>query len=105
MEQVKLALEQNKKMILLDTRTTSEWQKAHIPGAIPIPYYISEREVSKGLPKDDTWIIAYCGCPHAASDKVIDMLRKKGYQNTAVIDEGFFIWLQSGYPIKSGQAK
>lgn len=103
MEQVAKALKDKNRIVLLDTRTTSEWHNAHIPGAIPIPYYISEDKVAKGLPKDDTWIIAYCSCPHAASDKVINMLRKQGFKNTAVIDEGFFNWINAGYPIIGGR--
>ena len=90
-------------MVILDTRTSSEWHNAHIPGAIPMPYYISENKVAKHLPKDGTWIIAYCACPHAASDKIIDMLRKKGYNNTAVIDEGFFGWINAGHPVTAGE--
>ena len=103
MEQVKQALEKGNRMVLLDTRTSSEWHNAHIPGAVPMPYYISEEEVDKGLPKDGTWIVAYCSCPHAASDKIIDMLRKKGYKRTAVIDEGFFKWIHAGYPVTGGK--
>ena len=105
MKQVMAAMEKQEKMIILDTRTSSEWHNAHIPGAIPIPYYISEKEVDKNLPNDGTWIIAYCACPHAASDKIIDMLRQKGYKNTAVIDEGFFNWINAGYPVTGGKLK
>ena len=105
MEQVAKALKEKNKIVILDTRTSSEWHNAHIPGAIPIPYYIGEDKVAEGLPNDDTWIIAYCSCPHAASDKIINMLRKKGYKNTAVIDEGFFNWINTGYPIIGGQPK
>ena len=103
MQEVFEAIQSKKRLIILDTRTTSEWHNAHIPGAIPMPYYISEEEVDKGLPKDKTWIIAYCSCPHAASDKIINMLRKKGYKNTAVIDEGFFGWINNGFPIRAGE--
>ena len=105
MKQVLKALEEKNRLVLLDTRTTSEWHNAHIPGAIPMPYYISEDEVDKDLPKDGTWIIAYCACPHAASDKIIDMLRRKGFENTAVIDEGFFKWLDAQYPVTAGQMR
>ena len=105
MDQVLNALNDKKRMVILDTRTSSEWHNAHIPGAIPMPYYISEMEVDKDLPKDGTWIIAYCACPHAASDKIINMLRKKGFENTAVIDEGFFKWLDAQYPITAGQMR
>lgn len=103
MKQVMQALKDKKRLVILDTRTSSEWHNAHIPGAIPIPYYISEQEVDKGLPNDETWIIAYCSCPHAASDKIINMLRKKGFKHTAVIDEGFFKWIGAGYPVIGGQ--
>ncbi len=103
MKEVLDAMVSKKRMIILDTRTTSEWQNAHLPGAIPIPYYITEEEIGKGLPNDKTWIIAYCSCPHAASDKIINMLRKKGYKNTAVIDEGFFGWINSGFPLMAGE--
>ncbi len=105
MAQVLEAINEKKRLVILDTRTTSEWHNAHIPGAIPIPYYISEEEVDKDLPNDGTWIIAYCACPHAASDKIINMLRKKGFENTAVIDEGFFKWLDAQYPITAGQMR
>lgn len=105
MAQVLKALQEKNRLIILDTRTTSEWHNAHIPGAIPIPYYISEEKVDKDLPNDGTWIIAYCACPHAASDKIINMLRKKGYENTAVIDEGFFKWLDAKYPVTAGQTR
>ena len=33
------AIQDKKKMVLLDTRVTSVWQRAHIEGAIPFPYY------------------------------------------------------------------
>lgn len=103
MAQVLEALQKKSRLVLLDTRTSSEWHNAHIPGAIPIPYYVSEEEVDRGLPRDDTWIIAYCSCPHAASDKIIDMLRQKGFSKTAVIDEGFFKWINAGYPVTGGK--
>ena len=105
MKQVLEALNSKKRLVILDTRTTSEWHNAHIPGAIPIPYYISEEDVDKDLPKDKTWIIAYCSCPHAASDKIINMLRKKGYKYTAVIDEGFFGWINKSYPVTAGMTQ
>jgi cytochrome c oxidase cbb3-type subunit 3 len=103
MKQVAEALKNKNKMVILDTRTSSEWHNAHIPGAVPVPYYISENEVAKDLPKDDTWIIAYCSCPHAASDKIINMLRSQGFKHTAVIDEGFFNWINAGYPVMGGK--
>ncbi len=101
---VKTALDRGAKLVLLDARPTSDWLNSHIPGALPVPYYDPDRMTAK-LPKDGTWIVAYCGCPHAASGKVMDALREHGYPKTAVIDEGIFEWIRRGYPITYGRAQ
>jgi cytochrome c oxidase cbb3-type subunit III len=41
--------------------------------------------------------VAYCACPHHASGEVVDALRAKKYQNTAVLDEGILFWRDKGY--------
>ena len=49
---------------------------------------------------DDTFIVAYCACPHAASGHVVDALRERGYRNTAVLDEGILVWRELGHPVE-----
>jgi rhodanese-related sulfurtransferase len=61
--------------------------------------------MSAKLPKDGTWIISYCGCPHAASGHVMDNLRQHGFPRTAVLDEGIFEWIRRGYPITFGRTQ
>lgn len=92
------ALKENKKMVLLDTRVTSVWQRAHIEGSIPLPYYTDLDEVVKDLPTD-VQIIGYCSCPRAAAVYTINKLRQKGFNNTAVLWEGIFGWMKQGYPV------
>jgi mono/diheme cytochrome c family protein/rhodanese-related sulfurtransferase len=99
--QVEQALASKARLIVLDARTTSDWLIERIPGALPVPYYEIAPIVER-LPRDGTWILAYCGCPHAASGQVIDALREAGFENTAVIDEGIFHWIEQGYPTESG---
>ena len=100
-DKVKAALDRGARMVLLDARATSDWMLAHIPGALPMPYYDVDTMVSS-LPRDDTFIIAYCSCPHAASGQVITELRSRGFQHTAVLDEGIFVWMERGYPVTTG---
>ena len=50
------------------------------------------------LPKD-VQIVAYCSCPRAAADSVINKLRERGYSKTAVLYEGIFGWMNLGYPV------
>ena len=98
---VREALARRERLILLDARTTSDWLIERLPGSIAVPYYDAEA-IIEHLPRDGTWILAYCGCPHAASGQVVDALRKAGFEHTAVIDEGFFHWLDQGYPTETG---
>ena len=103
-EAVKEALASGARLVLLDARPTSDWLLSHIPGALPVPYYNATKMVA-ALPRDGTWIISYCGCPHAASGRVMDALRERGFDKTAVIDEGIFEWLRRGYPITTGSRR
>lgn len=96
---VKRALEAGQRVVLLDARAPSDWLAMHIPGAVPCPYYAVEELVAR-LPRDGTFIVAYCGCPHAASGRVVDALRERGFENTAVLDEGVLVWRDLGYPVE-----
>jgi mono/diheme cytochrome c family protein/rhodanese-related sulfurtransferase len=100
------ALEERRRMVLLDTRVVSMWQIAHIEGAVPIPYYTGDfEEVAARLPDDGTWIVAYCECPRAAADSVVDKLRARGFERTAVLWEGIQGWVSLGYPVALGQTE
>ncbi len=99
--QVRDAVAANSRLILLDARPTSDWLIERLPGSLPVPYYDIEPIIER-LPRDGTWIVAYCGCPHAASGEVIDALREAGFEHTAVLDEGVYHWIEQGYPTEEG---
>jgi len=98
------ALNDGRRMVLLDTRVPSMWQMAHIKGSVPIPYYHEDMEdVAENLPRDGTWIVTYCECPRAAAEYVNGKLRKQGFSNTAVLWEGIQGWVALGYPVSVGK--
>jgi rhodanese-related sulfurtransferase len=97
------ALKDSAKFIILDARSKAAWNQTHIPGAVPVPYYDEPDTFIKNIPNDDTWILVYCACPHAASDRVVNTLRRFKYKNTAILDEGILVWAQRGYPVQYGQ--
>ncbi len=101
-KQLNQAIEDSTRLVILDARSEVAWRQTHIPGSIPVPYYEDPEEFAKHIPKENTMIVAYCACPHAASGKVISKLKKLGYNNTAILDEGVLIWAQLGYPVKHG---
>jgi mono/diheme cytochrome c family protein/rhodanese-related sulfurtransferase len=97
--EVKKAIEEKRKMVIIDARATSDWYMLRVPGSISVPYYAFERLDS--MPKDGTWILAYCACPHHASGAVVDELRKRGFPRTAILDEGIIAWKNAKYPTDS----
>lgn len=97
-EQLYAAMQAKKKMVLLDTRVTSVWQRAHIEGSIPFPYYSNLESRVKDLPRD-AQIVAYCSCPRAAADYIVEELEDMGFDNTAVLYEGIFGWMNKGFPV------
>lgn len=99
------ALTEGRRLVILDARPLSDWHRGHIPGAYPTPFYEELDALVKALPRDGTWIVAYCACPHAASGKVMDALRDRNFENTAVLDEGIHVWEQRGLPMQVTAAK
>lgn len=97
------ALQDGRKMVLIDTRVPYFWAMAHIRGSAPMPYYSSLEELADAIPNDDTYIVAYCECPRAAADSTVDKLRQLGYQNTAVLWEGYAGWSALGFPVAVGR--
>ncbi len=97
---VAAALDQGAKLIVLDARAHGDFVEGHIAGAVSVPFFDLDQVIAE-LPKD-VWIINYCGCPHAISGQAFDALRAAGFTKTAVLDEGYYIWVERGYPIATG---
>ncbi len=97
LDAVKAALDDRRRIIIVDARAPSDWLNLHITGAISTPYY--DPGSLDDIPNDGTWVVAYCACPHHASGAVVDELRRRGYPHTAVLDEGIFAWQHKGYPV------
>jgi cytochrome c oxidase cbb3-type subunit III len=96
-DEVKKALDEKRRMVIVDARSPADWVDMHIPGSISGPYY--DDAALARIPNDGSWVIAYCACPHHASGEVVDKLRKRGFKNAAVLDEGILVWKQKGYPL------
>lgn len=98
---VRAALEAHQRIILIDARAPSAWAEGHIPGAIPFPFYEAPALIEH-IPDEDTWVIAYCACPHAASGHVVDAVQQAGHARAAILDEGISWWTAQGYPVERG---
>ena len=93
---VKKALDNKSNVLVVDARAPSDFAAGHIPGAVNIPYYEMAQRY-KEVPKDK-WVITYCACPHAEAEQAARELLKQGYTQVKAIDEGYFGWVDKGYP-------
>lgn len=98
---VKKALDAKQRIVIIDARPPSEWRQVHIEGAVSIPYHDMKR--LDEVPKDGTWVVSYCACPHHLSGIVTDELKKRGYDHAVVLDEGINVWHQRGYPVVAAE--
>ena len=98
-QQLDEAMRKGKRLVILDARPTSNWDEGRIPGAISAPHHDVTSIIDR-LPRDGTWVVSYCACPHAYSDKLTNELRRAGFKNTAVLDEGVAWWEENDYPME-----
>jgi cytochrome c oxidase cbb3-type subunit III len=93
-------LKKRARMVLLDARAPSDYAREHIAGAVSVPFYDPAPYLSQ-LPKN-TWLVCYCGCPHAESGKLAEQLIEAGFEKVTVLDEGLDAWVTNKYPMRSG---
>jgi cytochrome c oxidase cbb3-type subunit III len=101
-DQVKAAIDAGQRVMIMDARPTGDYRDGHITGALGLPFYELENWIDQ-LPRD-TFIVTYCGCPHAVSGQALDALRAAGFTQNAILDEGYYVWVERGYGIVTGDA-
>ncbi len=88
------------RMAILDARAPSDYMNQHITGAVSVPYYDPSPYLTK-LPKN-TWLVAYCACPHAESGELAGKLVAAGFSKVTVLDEGLGVWTSKHYGTHTG---
>ena len=97
---IKAQLDAHARFALLDARAPSDFASEHIAGAVSVPFYDPAPYVA-ALPKN-TWLVCYCGCPHAESGELARKLVEAGFTKVTVLDEGLGVWKQRNYPTRTG---
>lgn len=92
-------LAENPDLILIDVRSTSEFELGRIPGAQSIPRGVAEFRVAEQVRDADTEIIVYCASGNRAG-LVSKALMAQGYTNIAT-HHGFKHWSEDGLPVEN----
>jgi len=89
---------QGAKMIIVDVRGASDFERSHIPGAINAPYDSIEKA---NLPKEGLMVL-YCGNNQCPWSKLgAKTLETAGYKNVSVLDGGITEWMAEGLALET----
>jgi len=99
-QQARVRLADDPKVVLLDVREDNEWQKGHAAEARHLGKGILERDLEKTFPDPDTEIIMYCGGGYRSA-LTCDAAQKMGYRNVHSLIGGYKGMVAAGWPMKS----
>ncbi len=83
---------------IVDVRSSYEYRIEHIKGAISAPLRFLPEHIKRGIIPKDKPLLFYCGCPHHLSTLGARTAEGMGFGDVYVLDEGFFVWRDRGYP-------
>ena len=92
----------NNDAVVLDMRNAEAFGKGHIVNAKNIPYDEFDTENNKLAQFKNKPIIAVCDTG-LTSNKVVDRLRRAGFESTYGLKGGMSAWGQAGLPVVTGK--
>lgn len=98
-EEVKKALDENQDVLLLDVRTSEEFAKNRIKGAINVPVDQVEDKISSFIPNKERKIYIYC-LSSSRSVHAVDTMQKLGYTNVYNLTSGLLAWRAKQFPLE-----
>lgn len=99
-EEVARRLDRGERLLLVDVREDSEWEKGHARGAIHLGKGVIERDVETAVPDKNAEIILYCGGGFRSA-LAAEALQRMGYRNPVSMDGGWKAWKDRGLPTET----
>jgi rhodanese-related sulfurtransferase len=100
-EQLRQKLAQDDKPTVVEVLAPAEYRRAHIPGAVNIPYRRIAGEAKKRF-QPEAEIVVYCSDTHCtASEIAAQKLTSAGYSNVYHFKGGKEAWQRAGLPLDS----
>jgi len=85
-------------LVLLDVRTTEEFESGRIKNSINIPHEILLSNIGLVSEYNDEQLVVYCRSGKRAS-LVIEALEKNGFTNVVDIEGDILAWSEANYPL------
>lgn len=94
MEELKVLLDSQQQLYLVDVREPAEYQVSHLPGAVLYS------ELQPETLEKDSMIVAYCSVG-LRSAKFAQELEARGFTRVYNLRGSIFMWANSGYPLSA----
>ncbi len=90
--------------VIIDVRSTSEYQAGHVPGAIHVPFWTAFTTDKIDNYEKKELVVLYCEHgPRAGIAKLA--LRLSGFKNVSYLDGHMTAWRKSDLPVEANQNK
>lgn len=97
-------IKEGKSPIVVDVRSTSEYQSGHVPGAMHVPFWTAFTTDQMDEYEKKAPVILYCEHgPRAGIAKLA--LSISGFENISYLDGHMTAWRKAGLPIEASQNK
>jgi len=97
-DDLKQAIDNRQRVIVLDVRERAEYAEGHIPGARNIPVDELSARAIRELPRSNL-VVAYCTCTEDGLSKVArQILIERGFPRVLILRGGLASWQQAGLP-------
>lgn len=97
------SLQNERPVIVLDTRSSKEYAVSHLPGARLVNYDDFTLDAVKDVPKDAE-VIVYCSVGYR-SERVGEQMQEAGYQHVQNLYGGIFAWKNEGQTVVDQRAQ
>jgi rhodanese-related sulfurtransferase len=99
-DEVKKSIDEKSDVVLLDVRTTGEFEKGSIAQSINLPVDEIDKKIETVVSDKSKTIYVFC-LSGSRSVYAVDTMIKKGYTHVFSITQGMLRWRGSGYPVST----
>lgn len=85
--------------VFVDTRHFSDYEDAHIPGAVPVDERGGTARLTLHLIDTSKTLIVYCGTA-VCDTKIFPVLKEMGFKKIIYLSDGFGGWINKGFPFE-----
>jgi rhodanese-related sulfurtransferase len=100
-DELNALLEGNESLKIIDVRTSAEWQRSRIPGAVRVPVSELKGRIASLQLDAQQPMIAICLSAHR-SIPAVRLLHAQGFENAVQLKGGMLAWWSKNYPTEQG---